>query len=206
LRLDPADVTAHVIRGGILCALGRADRGLLDFEEALLLDPASAAAHFNRGMADLTLRRFVTAVEDFTAALRLVPDLDRGYFQRGRAYQSLRQYGPAAADLRTAVKLKPDDARYLNQLAWLLACCPDDAVRDGAAAVDLAGRACELAAGMDPAILDTLAVARAECGDFAAAIRTAEDGLKQADADVAEVLRERLRLFRSGKPYRDDGS
>jgi tetratricopeptide (TPR) repeat protein len=154
-------------------------------------------------MAHLTLDRFAAAVEDFTAALGLMPDLDRALYQRGRAYQSLREYARAAADLRAAVKLKPADARYHNQLAWLLATCADDQYRDGAAALSHAEHACDLSNGTDAVILDTRAVAHAECGEFAAAVHWVEEALAVADSDVKEVLRERLKLFRSGKPYRD---
>jgi tetratricopeptide (TPR) repeat protein len=179
---------------------------LLDFDEAIRLEPDFAPAHFNRGMAYCTLGRFAAAIDDFTTSLRLVPDLDRALFQRGRAYQSLREYALATADLRAAVKLKPADARYHNQLAWLLATCPDDQYRDGAAALSHAEHACDLSDGTDAVILDTRAVAHAECGDFAGAVQWVEAALALATPDVKDVLGERLKLFRSGKPCRDHGS
>jgi tetratricopeptide (TPR) repeat protein len=134
-----------------------------------------------------------------------MPDLDRALYQRGRAHQSLREYSLAAADFRAAIKLKPADARYHNQLAWLLATCADDQCRDATAASALAERACDLSDGKDAQILDTRAVAHAECGDFAAAVHWAEAALAVAGPDVRDELRERLKLFRSGKPYRDRG-
>ena len=109
------------------------------------------------------------------------------------------------ADLREAVKLKPADARYHNQLAWLLCTCADDQYRDGAAALALAKKACDLSDGTDALILDTRAVAHAECGDFPDAIQWVEAALAVATPDAKDELRDRLKLFRSGKPYRERG-
>ena len=57
----------------------------------------------------------------------------------------------------------------LDKLAWLLATYPDAKSRDGAEAVQLAERGCALTDRRIPALLDTLAVAYAEAGDFARA-------------------------------------
>jgi hypothetical protein len=54
----------------------------------------------------------------------------------------------------------------LDELAWLLATYPDSKSRDGSDAVRLAERACVLTERRIPALLDTLAAAYAEAGDF----------------------------------------
>jgi hypothetical protein len=55
-----------------------------------------------------------------------------------------------------------------------------------------------------PALV-TLSTAYAEAGRFEEAVDTAEEGLKLADAAydhrLAAILRERLKLFREGKPF-----
>jgi hypothetical protein len=60
-------------------------------------------------------------------------------------------------------------------------------------------------AGDDPAVLDTLATARAAAGDFEAAVRGEEAALALAgargDAVLAAGIRERLALFRRGVPW-----
>ena len=108
--------------------------------------------------------------------------------------------------MRAAVKLMPANARYLNQLAWLLATCADDQYRDAPAALAIAEQACDLSGETDALILDTRAVAHAECGDFAGAVRWAEAALAVATPDAKDELRERLKLFRSGKTYRCRGA
>ena len=53
-----------------------------------------------------------------------------------------------------------------DTLAWMLATSPYSEMRNGAEAVRYAGHAASLANRQDPELLDTLAAAYAENGDF----------------------------------------
>jgi hypothetical protein len=68
-------------------------------------------------------------------------------------------------------------------------------------------RADKLTGGRDPAILDTLAAAYAETGRYPEAVKTAatavELATQQKSNTLADGLRQRLVLYRAGKPYRD---
>jgi hypothetical protein len=76
-------------------------------------------------------------------------------------------------------------------------------VRDGALALQLAMRACELTSGADWSKLDTAAAAFAECGDFDRAILWSKAALAAArtDADRSEV-KSSLVLYEIGQPAR----
>lgn len=93
------------------------------------------------------------------------------------------------------------DASFLNGYAWLLATAPDDNVRDGQKALRLALAAAELTKWKDAAVLDTLAAAYAETGDFKSAVKwqTAVSGM---DLKTFKS-RERLALYGQGKAYRE---
>jgi len=109
---------------------------------------------------------------------------------------------------RKAVAAAPDDVGPALGLAWLLATCPDDAVRDGDAAVRLVDAAGGGNADALPAYHDVRAAALAATGRFAEA-RTAEaralellaaEG--QAEGDFAASLQARQALYAQDKPFR----
>jgi Flp pilus assembly protein TadD len=109
-----------------------------------------------------------------------------------------------------ALTLKPDMVEALNNLAWILAASPSDALRNGAEAVRLAERACELSQRREPVLLGTLAAAYAEAGRFGEAVTTAEKARDLATAgglkDVAAKNSDLLELYRAGRPYREAGA
>jgi Flp pilus assembly protein TadD len=113
----------------------------------------------------------------------------------------------AVVHWRKAVLLKPNEVVYANQMAWVLATCPTDTIRNGSEAVDLALMAVRLSKGREPAILDTLAAAYAEAGRFSEAVDTVELAVSLAsargDAALADIIRQRIMLYRIGKPYRE---
>lgn len=116
------------------------------------------------------------------------------------------EYAEAFEVCRQRLAEVPNDARALRALARLRASCPVDALRDGAEAVRIATRLVR-ATGEDPLMLDTLARAQAEVGNFTAAVATAERALRAAErkdmTDLAKEIEARLQLFRHNKPYRD---
>ena len=109
----------------------------------------------------------------------------------GRTREAVVQY-------REALRLNPDLAGALNNLAWVLAASPDDELRNGAEAVRLAERACELTHYGQPLFIGTLAAAYAEAGRFPEAVTTAEK-VEQL-ATTAAKNRQLLELYRAGKP------
>jgi hypothetical protein len=89
----------------------------------------------------------------------------------------------------------------------MLATSSDDGLRNGAEAVRLAERACELTHHGQPLFMGTLAAAYAECGRFPEAVTTAEKAEQLATtaglAAVAAKNRQLLELYRAGKPYHE---
>ena len=100
--------------------------------------------------------------------------------------------------------MKPTAYAAMNLLAWLLATCPDDHMRDGKRAVELATKACELSKWKRYACVDTLAAAYAESRDFEQAVKyqkqaAAMDGIPEINR--TNVLN-RIELYLQHKPYR----
>jgi Zn-dependent protease len=90
---------------------------------------------------------------------------------RGVAESRRGEWQRAIADYREALRLQPGLANAQNNLAWLLAACPVNELRDGHEAVELATAACKATAWCNPSCLGTLAAASAELGDFESAVR-----------------------------------
>ena len=125
---------------------------------------------------------------------------------RGVAYSAKSDYERAVRDYNKVIKLDPDSAWVCNNLAWILATCPEPRIRDGAEAVRLAERGCGLTDNRAPELLDTLAAAYAELGQFDRAVKTAEKAIQLVLAPgkekLAKDIESRLKLYKAKRPFR----
>ncbi len=105
------------------------------------------------------------------------------------------------------LKVQPDSITMLNNLAWILATCDDETIRNPKEAVELAEKACTLTNYKSPRTLDTLAAAYASSGNFERAVITAKKAVKTANEggqfDQAVKIKNKLRLYEKGIPYRE---
>ncbi len=133
------------------------------------------------------------------------PDSAEALGNLGNTLASADRTLEAKEYLERAVRLGSKDAVTLNNLAWLLATCPVDGKRNGAAAVRHAQRARKLL-GDVPVVLDTLAAAYAEAGRFPESLAAARKALElvtqQNDRALIQDIRSRISLYEAGKPYR----
>jgi serine/threonine protein kinase/tetratricopeptide (TPR) repeat protein len=91
------------------------------------------------------------------------------YDNLAETLEQLGEHAPAVATCRKALELDPNYVKVLNNLAWLLATCPDKAVRDPAEAVKLAKKAVEVAP-RHADHLNTLGVALYQAGNWQEAV------------------------------------
>ena len=100
----------------------------------------------------------------------------------------------------------PDDLSVADRLAWILATCPDDRLRDGAAALRIAEDVCRRTSRRVPRALDTLAAALANLGRYDEAVAVAEEARdlarRRGDETLAGKIEARLVLYRGDRPYR----
>jgi tetratricopeptide (TPR) repeat protein len=189
-------------------ALGKKeyDKAIKDFTDAIRLDPKNAAAYRYRGHAHFKKKEYDRAIKDFTDAIRLGPKFITAYFGRGLAYYFKKEYDKAIRDYTQAIRLDPKDAPAYTNLAWLLATCPKEEVRNGKKAVEYAKKACELTGWKEPNKLSVLAAAHAEAGQFKEAVKWEKKALEIGwdDKVQQEGARKRLKLYEAGKPYRDE--
>jgi tetratricopeptide (TPR) repeat protein len=92
---------------------------------------------------------------------------------RGRPAEAADEYRQARDGYRAVLELAPNRAPSLNNLAWLLATCPDPQFRDPGQALDLARKATELAPQYGY-LWNTRGVAHYRVGDWEAACAALE--------------------------------
>jgi tetratricopeptide (TPR) repeat protein len=202
----PSNARARSNLASVFIEQGRAKEAEPLLLEAIRLNPNYPEAQANLGVAYVVEGRAQDALAPFERAIALAPDYVAIWRNYGEALASLGRYADAAHAFRKVLPSSPDDPDLLEGLAWILATAPDASVRDGRTAVELARHAAELS-GNAPNVLDTLAAAYAENGQFADAVATDERALAQARnehrADLVEQIEFRLQLYRQGIKYRE---
>jgi WD40 repeat protein/tetratricopeptide (TPR) repeat protein len=132
--------------------------------------------------------------------------LGRAYYNRAETKMTRGKFAEAISDYEAAVRVDPGYAVAFNDLAWLRATCLVAEFRDGAKAVEQASKACELTNWKKAHYVGTLAAAYAEAGDFDSAVKRqkkAIDLLTEQEEGLRADFEERLKLYQSGKPYRE---
>jgi spermidine synthase len=139
-------------------------------------------------------------------AARLAPRLYAAQEALGVMLAEVRLWLPAAAAFRRAAAVAPDNPAAMDNVAWLLATCPDPRVRNGGEAVAWAERACRATSYRDPLPLRSLAAAYAETGRFDEAVQLAGSALdiaaRSGSEDLVRMLRAQVSYYRQGKVLR----
>ncbi len=206
IEINPRDAKAHNGLGVVLLNTGHPQASLDEFAAAVVLRPTYAHAWSNAGYVLRGLGRFSEAVAAYEKALSLSPGLPGARLHFANALIAVGRYGDADAALVDAIRLQPHDTELLANRAWLLATAPDDRVRDGEEAVELASRVCQAENYRDPYSLETLAAALAETGRYDHAVTTAEHARALAQShglsDLVATLNRHLDDYRGQRPIR----
>lgn len=150
-------------------------------------------------------KNYARAISLYTEALQMRPDPTNAailYMQRGAANMYAGHHAAALADYDKARQLRPSEPLSHNDAAWLRAASPHAELRNGKLAVQQATRACELTGWKNSDLLDTLAAAHAEAGDFERAIQYQRQAIGRAPLSDRLNMHKRLGLFERRIPYR----
>jgi len=202
VRLEPQEAWHHHRRGCALQRLRRADDAAAAFDEAIRIKPDFAEAYVNRGNMWRSKRDYDRAVADFDAAIEIAPEHGEIYLLRGVTRSAKGDTLLAIFDLEDAVRLAPKDAAAHGNLAWVLATCPNDRLRNSESAVLHAEAALGLAGAKDARALDVLAAAHAEAGDFKLAVKRQTEAIEAAQEWDKDEYRARLALYERHEPFR----
>lgn len=207
LALDPKLFTPRRLLGNVLIAQGRPEEAIAELRRALAIQPGDSEARTVLGMLLADRGQADDAAAQFREATRLQATNALAHYQLALLHQGRKETRAAVERLRLALKAQPDWPESLNNLAWILAASADATVRNGAEAVTLAERACQITAYQEPLLIGTLAAAYAEAGRFPEAINAAEKARALAQSAgltaVAQRNEELLKLYRAGRAYHE---
>jgi predicted membrane-bound spermidine synthase/Flp pilus assembly protein TadD len=182
-----------------------------ELQTAIRLDASLPEAYRLMAKTYIAAQQPREAAEAYRRYLALVKDDPGLHAEYGHTLMTLGNYAQAAAEFERALELQPvirlidGSALWANNLAWIRATNADAKLRNGDQAVRLAQKICELDRYENPALMDTLAAALAEKGEFAEAIKISEKILAAAPKNpkIVATVRERIALFRKSTPYRE---
>lgn len=204
VALEPTNAVLWALRGNTLLQMGRCRDALESLDRSIALAP-DARAYFDRAACHRENGDPAKAIEDYTAALRHDPQLVAAACERAFVYQQKGHFSQALEDLKRCQTGYPRDPQLQLSIAWILATCPDDKIRDGRRALRIAGELCDPVTCETSAPLNALAAAHAEMGDFAEAEKLLRRAvaLSPFDRSLREASAQRLAAIRRREPIRD---
>lgn len=184
LELGKDEPRAWLSVGNIYRDLGRFEESIRHYDQAIVLQPQHPDAWHSRANVHYRLRQWEKSAADYTAAInrhttlykeeKLPPNL---FNLRAHCYTFLGRHAEAGADCETAYRIAARKGAASNNLAWFLATCPDEKLRDPKRAVALAKEAVE-AAPKSWLYWNTLGVAHYRAGDAKAAVAALEKAME----------------------------
>lgn len=204
IKAQPQLLVAYLLQAEILVAQDRTDEAIANLEKILPLAPNQTRLLEPLATFYLVAGQPRKSIDTFTKIIELEPENYRAFRFRGDANLNIGNHAAAIADFDEAYKLNQEDEGLLNNFAWVLATSPDDKVRDGKRAVELANKAADLSSHSVPHILSTLAAAYAESGDFEKAKEWSKKAVELGENDdTRDQLAKELASYEAGKPWRE---
>ncbi len=156
----------------------------------------TAKGHYSRGAYQL-------AISDCRHATNLNSHHSPTWLLYGNAQLMLKKYTEARSGYVQSAAGTPIITDAHANLAWLLATCPDAAIRDGETALAHAEMAHKLALLQPGFALSALAAANAELGNWDAAVKYETKAIENLTGDARQAAQKRLALYNAKQPCRD---
>jgi tetratricopeptide (TPR) repeat protein/thiol-disulfide isomerase/thioredoxin len=192
--------------GMALARAGRMEEAVGRFEKAVALKDDHLDALLSLGIALDFLGRSGDAVERYRQYLRAKPDDLSVMAKLGFAQQSLGAAKDAVDTYKQILEREPANTMAKFHLAWIYATAPDERVRDGQRAVQLAEEIAPTAPPGHPSMLDLLGAVYAEAGRFDLAVQMATSAVDSAktggDDAFARQIQTRLDLYKKNIAFR----
>ncbi|HEX5472604.1 MAG TPA: tetratricopeptide repeat protein [Lacipirellulaceae bacterium] len=202
IQLNPQFAKAYSNRAALFMVANNLNSAHQDYKRAVELDPNLAVAHRGYGRVCQLLGRMDDAVAHYDAAVQLAPNDAYAAACRADLFTDIGRYSDALAEYNRALRIDPKSIQANCGSAWLLATCPDSALRNPQLAIERAEQAIELGGQRDAVSFDSLAAAQASAGEFDSAVQSIHKAIELAPLDERESYKERLVVYQQAKPFR----
>ena len=201
--LAPENVSWRLQRAQMRASSGNTAGAVEELERIVDLDAGAVEARRMLSALLIGAGRAEDAAAQLQALVALTPDDLQARFNLGLMLFQAGRYVEARRALDETLERFPGDVATRHLLARLLAVSPDDAVRNGARAVELAQSVVDEQPALDH--LETLAMALAEAGRFDDAVTWQQRALeaeRQAAGGNSPQRLDRLALYQARQPLR----
>jgi Tfp pilus assembly protein PilF len=193
--------------GIVFLGQGKVDDAISLLQRATDLRPDNSPAHENLAKALLQEGQVTEALIHYRKLLELQPDNMEVHNIVGTVLVQQGRIAEGVEEWQKVLAIQPDNGNATSNLAWVLATSPDQSIRNGTKAVQLAEQAVRISGGRIALLFRTLAAAYAENGQFSEAIETAQRGIELANSQgnpgLATELQSAIALYQQRQPFRD---
>lgn len=204
IALQPDSAYGIWLWATIVAKTGRSNSSIKALRQQVAVNADDSVAWLQLAQLYAGQRLLTKALDAYSVVIELGQHRGFAYQQRGDIYLKAGLRKEAIGDYDDALAFDPNNSGGLNNLAWVLATAPEDELRDGKRALELALKACELTQHQQAHVLSTLAAAYAECGDFESARTWSQKSLELADDSIKESCRRELASYENEQPWRED--
>ena len=203
----PGDANVRFNLAVALKAMDQKERARDELMVAVNLDPLHLRARFELGLILAQQEQFDAAAEQFSKIVEVDGTRLSAWTNLVRAYSQNQRHADALKALRSARIKLPRNAMVAAELAWMLATVPDEQLRNGAEAEQIAVQLCQGPGATMPRSFDIWAASLAELQDFDGAVEKAQQALllfdeTPGDPQLRLDIEHRLQIYLQEKPYR----
>ncbi len=208
--LNPSESEKLFAQGIAQMDLGKWKAATQSFEQALFLTPDHAGAKMNLSLVYFRIGKEKAGIQMLHSLAQVGPEKSAAVLDAAQDLHVRGMHQETLLFLNDFLNHHPSDALALTLSAWILATAPEKSVRSDSESLRRALTAYSLFTSSPTAVLDTLAAAWAENGDFGEALFYAEKALKTAQVHqetlLAQAIGKRILMYRSHQAYHQSNS